>query len=337
MANKRHSGLGRGLDALIPQDDKAKRRAEAAAKAGVSPISTDENAENATENKRTGGGLAALLADASSAEGATLVRLSRVEPNRSQPRKNFDEEALEELADSIKKYGVLQPILVQDRDSHYEIIAGERRWRAAQKAGLKEVPVIIRKYTEQEILELSLIENIQREDLNPIEEAKAYQQLIKEFGLKQEEIAERVSKSRSAITNAMRLLKLDERVQKMVEQNELSMGHARALIPVEDPEKQYLLAQRITEDKLSVRETEKLIKNLDSLDKKAEKSDSSREKSEEQKSIELFLRDMERTAKESIGTKVSIKPKGKKGGKVEIEYYNNDDLEKIIERITHRD
>lgn len=317
MANKKHSGLGRGLDALIPQDSRTKRRQEAAEKAGVN-ISSD-----------------ALLTDAAAAddkENAVLVRISKVEPNRSQPRKKFDEEGLEELADSIKQYGILQPLLVQDRDTYYEIIAGERRWRAAQKAGLKEIPVIIRKYTDQEILELSLIENIQREDLSPIEESRAYRQLIEEFGLKQEEIAEKVSKSRSAVANALRLLKLDERVQKLLEDGAISMGHARALIPVEDPEKQYELAQKITDQSLSVRETENLIRqNNTSKNKSADKKT---QKQQFDETLALFYRKMETTAKESLGTKVSIKPKGKKGGRIEIEYYSEDDLEKIMNRIS---
>lgn len=317
MATKKHSGLGRGLDALIPQDNRTKRRQEAAEKAGVN-ISGDT-----------------LLTDAAAAdekENAVLVRISKVEPNRSQPRKKFDEEGLEELADSIKKYGILQPILVQDRETYYEIVAGERRWRAAQKAGLKEIPVIIRKYSDQEILELSLIENIQREDLSPIEEARAYRQLMEEFGLKQEEIAEKVSKSRSAVTNTMRLLKLDERVQNLLENGSISMGHARALIPVEDPEKQYELAQKIADENLSVRDVEKLIRQNNPAKENSDKKKS--EKKEIDKTLALFYRKMETAAKESLGTKVSIKPKGKKGGRIEIEYYSEDDLEKIMNRLS---
>lgn len=317
MANKKHSGLGRGLDALIPQDSRTKRRQEAAEKAGVN-ISGDT-----------------LLTDAAAAdekENAVLVRISKVEPNRSQPRKKFDEEGLEELADSIKKYGILQPILVQDRENYYEIVAGERRWRAAQKAGLKEIPVIIRKYSDQEILELSLIENIQREDLSPIEEARAYRQLMEEFGLKQEDIAEKVSKSRSAVTNTMRLLKLDERVQNLLENGSISMGHARALIPVEDPEKQYELAQKIADENLSVRDVEKLIRQNNPKKENSEKKKSERKEIDE--TLTLFYRKMETTAKESLGTKVSIKPKGKKGGRIEIEYYSEDDLEKIMNRLS---
>ena len=192
----------------------------------------------------------------------TVVKIAKVEPNRDQPRKNFDEDALQELADSIKQFGLLQPILVQDRKTYYEIIAGERRWRAAKLAGLKEVPVIIRDYTDQEIVEISLIENIQREDLNPIEEALAYKRLLTEFNLKQDEVAERVSKSRTAVTNSMRLLKLCDEVQQMIIDDMISSGHARALISIENPEEQYNIAQKIFDEKLSVRDVEKLVKNL---------------------------------------------------------------------------
>lgn len=206
-------GLGKGLDALIPAGDKK--------------ITKEENTKGAE----------------------TVVKITKVEPNRSQPRKNFDEDALQELADSIKQFGLLQPILVQDKGEYYEIIAGERRWRAAKLAGLKEVPVIIRNYSSQEIVEISLIENIQREDLNPIEEAQAYKRLLTEFNLKQDEVAERVSKSRTAVTNSMRLLKLCDGVQQMIIDDMLSTGHARALIPIEDPELQLQLAQRIFDEK----------------------------------------------------------------------------------------
>ena len=230
-------GLGKGLDSLIPNalgDTKTKKETAAKSKTET------------TEGK----------------EPQTLVKITKVEPNREQPRKNFDEDALQELADSIKQFGLLQPILVQDRKDYYEIIAGERRWRAAKLAGLKEVPVIIRNYTEQEIMEISLIENIQREDLNPIEEAQAYKRLLTEFHLKQDEVAERVSKSRAAVTNSIRLLKLNEDVQRMVVDEMISTGHARALLAVENPEEQYNLAQRIFDEKLSVRDVEKLVKNL---------------------------------------------------------------------------
>ncbi len=223
-------GLGKGLDSLIP--------------ASVAGSSGDKKEQKKTE---------------------MVVKIAKVEPNRDQPRKNFDEDALQELADSIKQFGLLQPILVQERKDYYEIIAGERRWRAAKIAGLKEIPVIIRNYSDQEIVEISLIENIQREDLNPIEEAQAYKRLLEEFHLKQDEVAERVSKSRTAVTNSMRLLKLCDGVQQMIIDDMLSTGHARALIPIEDQEMQLQLAQKIFDEKLSVREVEKLVKGIFNL------------------------------------------------------------------------
>ena len=240
MAAKVSRGLGKGLDSLIPMG---------------SGSSSEKKIESSKEENK----------DSKATE--TIVKITQVEPNREQPRKNFDEDALQELADSIKQFGLLQPILVQDRKTHYEIIAGERRWRAAKLAGLKEVPVIIRDYTDQEIVEISLIENIQREDLNPIEEAQAYKRLLTEFNLKQDEVAERVSKSRTAVTNSMRLLKLCDEVQQMIIDDMLSTGHARALISIENPEEQYTIAQKIFDEKLSVRDVEKLVKNLNKPEK----------------------------------------------------------------------
>lgn len=283
-------GLGKGLDALIPAGDKK--------------ITKEENTKGAE----------------------TVVKITKVEPNRSQPRKNFNEDALQELADSIKQFGLLQPILVQDKGEYYEIIAGERRWRAAKLAGLKEVPVIIRNYSSQEIVEISLIENIQREDLNPIEEAQAYKRLLTEFNLKQDEVAERVSKSRTAVTNSMRLLKLCDGVQQMIIDDMLSTGHARALIPIEDPELQLQLAQRIFDEKLSVREVEKLVK---SILKPAEEKP---KKEEIPQSLMYIYQNIENKLKDKLSRKVAISPKGKNGsGKIEIEFYSNDDLEKLIE------
>ena len=283
-------GLGKGLDALIPAGDKK--------------ITKEENTKGAE----------------------TVVKITKVEPNRSQPRKNFDEDALQELADSIKQFGLLQPILVQDKGEYYEIIAGERRWRAAKLAGLKEVSVIIRNYSSQEIVEISLIENIQREDLNPIEEAQAYKRLLTEFNLKQDEVAERVSKSRTAVTNSMRLLKLCDGVQQMIIDDMLSTGHARALIPIEDPELQLQLAQRIFDEKLSVREVEKLVK---SILKPAEEKP---KKEEIPQSLMYIYQNIENKLKDKLSRKVAISPKGKNGsGKIEIEFYSNDDLEKLIE------
>ena len=255
-----------------------------------------------------------------------MVKVTSIEPNREQPRKDFNEEAMGELAESMKVYGVLQPLLVQKKGDYYEIIAGERRWRAAKLAGLKEVPVIIREYTRQQTMEIALIENVQREDLNPIEEAKAYQRLIQEFELKQEEIAARVGKSRVTITNSMRLLKLDERVQEMLIQNQITGGHARALLTVEDGELQYKLAGKIIAENLSVREIEKIVKSLS-------KKKNPKEKNVEDESLALIFRDLEERMKSAMGTKVSINRKDKNKGRVEIEYYSESELERIVELI----
>ena len=290
-------GLGKGLDALIPN------------------IAV-ENKNNSSANVKT-----------EEKEPETIVKITKIEPNREQPRKNFDEEALQELADSIKQFGLLQPILVQDRNTYYEIIAGERRWRAAKLAGLKEVPVIIRNYTEQEIVEISLIENIQREDLNPIEEAQAFKRLLTEFNLKQEEVAERVSKSRTAVTNSMRLLKLCDEVQQMIIDDTISTGHARALITIEDPEQQYTIAKKIADEKLSVRDVEKLVKNLNKPEKvKKEVS--------EDKGLDIIYQDVEEKLKRALGTKVSISSKENGAGKIEIEFYTHDDLDRITDLLT---
>ena len=253
--------------------------------------------------------------------GEIKVRLSQIEPNREQPRKVFDEDALIELSESIKQYGVLQPLLVQKKDKYYEIIAGERRWRAAKLAGVKEVPVIIKDYSTQEVMEIALIENIQREDLNPIEEAQAYQRLIKDYRLKQDEVAEKVSKSRAAITNSLRLLKLDERVQEMVMEGKLSNGHARAIIGIEAGDQQYQVAQKIFDEQMSVRETEKLMKNLNRP-----------EKPEKQKPQNDFVyRDIEEKMNKIMGTKVVIKNREHDKGKIEIEYYSQAELERIYD------
>ena len=296
MATRVKRGLGKGLDAMIPIPD-------------------SKSSEDVASGK----------ADEKSTE--TIVRITQIEPNREQPRKNFDEDTLQELADSIKQFGLLQPILVQDRKTYYEIIAGERRWRAAKLAGLKEVPVIIRDYTEQEIVEISLIENIQREDLNPIEEAQAYKRLLTEFNLKQDEVAERVSKSRTAVTNSMRLLKLCDEVQQMIIDDMLSTGHARALISIEDPEQQYTIAQKVFDEKLSVRDVEKLVKNMN-------KPEKTKKTTEEDSSLDVIYRDVAEKLKQSLGTKVEISSKGNGTGKIEIEFYNHDDLDRIIELLS---
>lgn len=254
----------------------------------------------------------------------TLIKITMVEPNRDQPRKNFDEDSLMELAESIKQFGLLQPILVQDKKDHYEIIAGERRWRASKLAGLKEVPVIIKNLTEQEIVEISLIENIQREDLNPIEEAQAFKRLLTEFSLKQDEVAERVSKSRTAVTNSMRLLKLSDDVQQMVIDEMISTGHARTLLAIDNKDKQYELAQEIFDKKLSVRETEKLVKNIGKpvkVKKEAVKDEK----------LEVIYQDISEQLKLELGTKVTVIPKENGSGKIEIEFYSNDELERLID------
>ena len=300
MAVRKTGGLGRGLDALIP----AKASAE---KEAVKRPQTEIKAEKKT---------APVVAE-------KKVRISSVEPNRSQPRKHFDEDALLELAESIKQYGVLQPLLVSDKKGYYEIIAGERRWRAAKIAGLKEIPVIVKEFTEQEVVEISLIENIQREDLNPIEEAMAYKRLLDEFHLKQDEIAERVAKSRTAVTNSMRLLKLDEKVQQMLIDEMISAGHARAILALPDKEMQASVATKVFDEKMSVRETEKLVKTL---------MEPPREKNAEKNTTEdAVYESLEEKMKAIMGTKVVINRRKNNKGKIEIEYYSRDELERIIE------
>ena len=260
-----------------------------------------------------------------SSSGPLMVRIETIEPNRSQPRKNFDEDSLKELADSILTYGVIEPLIVQKKDDYYEIIAGERRWRAARIAGIKELPVIVRDYTDREVMEISLIENIQREDLNPIEEANAYKRLIEEYHLKQEELAERVSKSRTVIANSMRLLKLDDRVQDMLVSDMISTGHARALLAISNPELQYKTAQQCYDQKMSVRETEKLVKKL------TEPPVEEKKPSAISDALNAIYSDMEEQMKSSLGTKVRIARKTEDKGKIEIEYYSRDELERIYE------
>ena len=295
MAAKK--GLGKGLDSLIPSK----------------PIESAKEVsdQNAVENAKA------------------MVSIDKIEPNAEQPRKAFDEDALMELADSIKQHGVLSPLWVHEvkngKDSYYEIIAGERRWRAAKKAGLKEVPVIVMNLSEQEIVEISLIENIQREDLNPIEEAESYQRLQEEFQLSQEKIAEKVGKSRSAITNSLRLLQLDARVRNFVTENKLTGGHARSLLPVSDGDAQFELAEHIIEEGLSVRAVEALVKAYlakEDVPAPAEKAG---------KADETAYRAIEEDLKSLFATKVNLKPIGKrKKGKIEIEYYSEEDLERLL-------
>ena len=287
-------GLGRGIGNLIPEETKDEK--DVVVKEVVKEVVVKEPAE-------------------------VKVRMSQVEPNKEQPRKYFDEDALIELSESIKQYGVLQPLLVQKKDNYYEIIAGERRWRAAKLAGVKEIPVVIKDYSDQEVMEIALIENIQREDLNPIEEAQAYQRLIKDYRLKQDEVAEKVSKSRAAITNSLRLLKLDKRVQEMVMEGKLSNGHARTIISIEDGDKQYAIAQKIFDEKLSVREVEKLMREQDKKGKQPK----------ELPENDFVYRDLEEKLSKSLGTQVTIKNKSNNKGKIEIQYYSQSELERILE------
>lgn len=279
-----------------------------------------------------GKGLSALITDDLEQEitdknkGIVKIKINEVGPNKEQPRKKFDEDLLQELSDSIKQYGVISPLIVIKKNKYYEIVAGERRWRAAKLAGLKEVPVIIKGYTPREKLEVSLIENIQRENLNPIEEAFAYQKLINDFKLKQDDVAEKVSKSRSAIANSMRLLNLDERVQRMIVDEMISSGHARTLLAIKDGEIQYNIANKVFDEKLSVRDTEKLIKSI--IKPKIPKKESPNEEV-----LTTIYKDVEDRFKEILGTKVTINRKNKKKGKIEIEYYSDDELERLIELI----
>ena len=302
MAGAKKGGLGKGIDSLIPNKVN-----------NTKPVEKTE--EPKVENEKV-------------VEGV-LVSINKVEPNREQPRKNFDEDALLELSESIKQFGVLQPLLVQDKKDYYEIIAGERRWRAAKLAGLKEVPVIIKNLTEQEVVEISLIENIQRENLNPIEEAIAYKRLLTEFNLKQDEVAERVSKSRTAVTNSMRLLKLNDKVQQMVIDDMITTGHARALLGIEDYDKQYTTAQKIFDEKLSVRETEKLVKKI----QQEKDQPTAKEETKLDPKLEAIYHDLEENLKAILGTKVATNQKDDKKGKIEIEYYSMDELDRIIDMI----
>ncbi len=306
MAGKK-SGLGRGLDALFPEktvQSKPKIVKTVKEEKKVA-VDTKKSSQQETSN------------------GERMMKISMIEPNREQPRKKFDEDALQELSESIKQYGILQPLLVSDKKDYYEIVAGERRWRAAKMAGLKEVPVVVKEFSTQEIVEISLIENIQREDLNPVEEAMAYKRLIDEFHLKQDEIAERVSKSRTAVTNSMRLLKLDSRVQQMMVDEMISAGHARAILAISDPEQQYNAAMKVFDEKLSVRETEKLVKSILTPTKKKPVVSNPTE--------DAIYESLEEKMKGITGTRVFIHRKKNNKGKIEIEYYSRDDLDRIID------
>lgn len=311
MAQKK--GLGRGLNDLLGTPDASKS----------TRIKSEDNNTDSNEVKTVTKEVVKEVIK----EVEKTININLIEPNKGQPRKQFDEEALQELSDSIKKYGILEPLIVSKKGDYYELIAGERRWRAARMAGIKEVPVVIRDYTDKEIMEISLIENIQREDLNPIEEAEAYEALISEYNLKQEEVAERVSKSRSAITNSLRLLKLCEDVRQMVMYNMISTGHARALIPIEDPKLQYETAAIVYDQKLSVRETEAYVKTL--LEPKPEK----KKQVDNDKDMSVFYSDIENKLKSILGAKISVKASNKNKGKIEINYYSQDELDRITEML----
>lgn len=308
-------GLGRGIDLLIPMGNPASNSPKS-----KKQESKDNNEEVKMEEKSV------VTAIEKVSDGKPLfVSINEIEPNRNQPRKLFDEDAIEELSDSIKQYGILQPLIVQKKNDYYEIIAGERRWRASKKAGLKEIPVYVKEIEDKDILKVSLIENLQREDLNPIEEAKAYQILQTEYGLKHDEIAASVSKSRTAITNTMRLLKLTEEVQNMIIEGIISSGHGRTLIIIEDPKMQCEAAMKILDEEMSVREAEKYVKKL--LNQKKE------EKQPVDQQNLAMIDFFENRMKEILGSKVQIKEKKNNKGKIEIEYYSHDELQRIIDLI----
>lgn len=301
-------GLGRGLNQLIPTGDEARTKSKSTPGETTKTITKEVVKEVVKEVEQK-------------------VKITQIEPNKSQPRKQFDEDALQELADSIKQYGVLEPLIVTKKGKFYEIIAGERRWRAARLAGVKEVPVVIREYTDREIMEISLIENIQREDLNPIEEALAYESLINEYSLTQEEVAEKVSKNRSTIANSLRLLKLCDEVRQMIIEDKLTTGHARALIPIEDAELQTEAANYIFDNKLSVRDTEIYIKKLLSIPKESKGNIVATN------DLSVFYNDIESRLKDILGAKIAIKSKNNDKGKIEINYYSQDELERITEML----
>lgn len=302
-------GLGRGLDSLIPKKVDSNIQTSAEGEKKIIPAAKSENEK--------------------SGENIVKLRLSKVEPNKEQSRKTFEEDSLNELAQSIKQFGIIQPIVVCKKDDYYEIIAGERRWRAAKIAGLNEIPVIIKEYQEKERAEVSLIENIQRENLNPIEEAAAYRQLIDEYNLTQESLAERISKSRTAIANTMRLLKLHEDVQQLVIDGKLSNGHARALLGIEEQEKQYEAAQKVIEENLTVRQTEELVKEMTTSEKSAAKPAKKKNKDD------YIYKDLEKHLTDALGTKVKISQKEKGGGRIEISYFSDYDLDRIYRQLNN--
>lgn len=316
-------GLGKGLGVFFSEDASEKQTVKQEQEKAPQKKNLPDTGNGKTEHRPEKAGSEKVIEKVVEKPVEQKLKLSLIEPNQSQPRKKFDEEGLKELADSIKTYGVLQPLIVQKKKDHYEIIAGERRWRAAKMAGITEVPVLIREYDRQQSMEVALIENVQRADLNPIEEAQAYQRLIQEFHLTQEEIAARVSKNRATITNSMRLLKLDERVQEMLSDGRISSGHARAILGVENGEQQFQLANKIVQEVLSVRDVEKLVKMMNRPEKK--------KKEEKGPDIQLIYRQLEEKLKSIMGTKVTINRKDRNKGRIEIEYYSQEELERIIE------
>ena len=321
MATRKKGGLGKGIDALIaPAAKRTPTKEKVVEKIVEKPV--EKIVEKIVEKP-----VEKIVEKIVEKPVEICLKIDEIEPNRTQPRKKFDEDALQELAASIEQFGLIQPIVVKKRVDYYEIVAGERRWRAARIAGLKEVPVVIKEYNDKESVEIAIVENLQRENLNPIEEAQAYRQLIEEFGLKQDEAAQRVSKSRAAVTNAMRLLKLDDRVQQMVIEDMISGGHARALLSIADKDEQYAMAMVVFDNKMSVRETEKFVnsylKKQQGIKATAEKKDSSQ--------METIYQQLEERIKTIVGTKVAIKSRNYKKGKIEIEYYSNDELERIID------
>lgn len=296
MPAKKTKGLGKGLDSMIP-------------------------------DRSTGTGNKKETVIKEVIKETETVDINKIEPNVNQPRKMFNEDSIHELAESIKQHGLIEPLIVQKADNgFYTIIAGERRWRAARIAGVKDIPVVVKEYTDQQVMEIALIENIQREDLNAIEEAEAYNRLIQDYHLKQDEVAERVSKSRVAITNSLRLLKLDEKVRRLVIEDKIKSGHARALLAIEDGEEQYQLAIQVFDNNLSVRETEKMVKRI--LNEKARPA--KKTKPEEEQNA-LVYKDFEEKLKSLMGTKVNISHKGNGKGKIEIEYYSSSDFDRIVD------
>lgn len=292
MAMKK-SGLGRGLEALFPSNVDVEGLTQ----------------EYATKNEKI-----------------IEMKINDVEPNRNQPRKSFDEEKIGELANSIKEHGVLQPIIVTKKDDYYQIIAGERRWRASKMAGLKTIPTIVRNYDEKKTREVALIENIQRENLNPVEVARAIKELMEEHNLTQEELSKTLGKSRSSIANTVRILNLDQRVIDMVSEGKLSEGHARSLASIDSPQKQYKLALDMINLEMNVREAESLVKG-----EKEKKGNSSKTKNKKVDKLDIIYKDIENRLKKAFGTKVSFKPETKSKGKIVIEYYSSDELERILE------